>query len=77
MAAEVSCLIISALQAYDNEAGLAPNAEIVAVNGMREDMNTREFLTWFKMNFNDGDEITLTVKKGGKEDEITYRLPRS
>ncbi|WP_269539858.1 PDZ domain-containing protein [Cerasicoccus fimbriatus] len=59
------------------KAGLTPNAEIVAVNGMREDMNTREFLTWFKMNHADGDEITLTIKKGGQEDEITYRLPRS
>lgn len=59
------------------KAGLQQNMEIVAVNGMRDDMEAREFLTWFKMNHEEGDEVVLTVKQGGKEQEIKYRLPQS
>ncbi|WP_309396932.1 PDZ domain-containing protein [Cerasicoccus maritimus] len=59
------------------KAGLKPNMEVVAVDGMRDDLDTRQFMTWFKMNYAEGDKVTLTVKQGGKEQEITYRLPRS
>ena len=52
--------------------GLRPNMEIIAINGMAEDMETRKLLTWFKLNHKPGETVTYTVK-GGKTFE--YRLP--
>ncbi|MDF3130166.1 PDZ domain-containing protein [Kiritimatiellaeota bacterium B1221] len=57
------------------KAGLKPNQVVVGVNGMNEDMNSREFLTWFRMNFESGDKVELTVKQGGKTSNIEYKLP--
>ena len=44
------------------QTGLRPNMEIVAINGMNEDMETRKLITWFRLNHEAGDEVTYTVK---------------
>ena len=44
--------------------GLRPNMEIVAINGMSEDMDIRKLITLFRLNHKAGDEITYTVKDG-------------
>lgn len=59
------------------KAGLRPNMEIVAVDGNGKDMDSREFMTWFRMNYEPGDEVTVTVKQGNKTQDFKYRLPRS
>ncbi len=48
------------------QTGLRPNMEIIAINGMSEDMDIRKLITWFRLNHKAGDEVTYTVK-GGKE----------
>ncbi|MFT5126824.1 MAG: serine protease Do [Rhodothermales bacterium] len=52
--------------------GLRPNMEVVAINGRRDDWNSRELLTWFKLNHKKGDRVTIEVK-GGKT--FSRRLP--
>jgi hypothetical protein len=48
------------------QTGLRPNMEVIAINGMSEDMEIRELITWFRLNHQAGDEIIYKVK-GGKE----------
>lgn len=57
------------------KAGLRPGQVVVEVNGMDDDMTPREFLTWFRMNFDSGDPVELKVKEGGKDKTIDYKLP--
>ena len=45
--------------------GLRPNMEIVAINGMGDDLPGRELITWFRLNHKPGDEVAYTVR-GGK-----------
>ena len=58
------------------KSGIRPNQEIIAVDGMQKDIETREFLTWFRMNYESGDVVKITVKENGETKEISYRLPR-
>ncbi len=46
--------------------GLRPNMEIVEVNGVSDDWNSRQFLTWFRVNHEVGDTVKVRVK-GGQE----------
>jgi hypothetical protein len=46
--------------------GLRPNMEIVAIDGMKDDLPTRKLIAWFRLNHEPGDEVTYTVR-GGKE----------
>ncbi|BCX47445.1 peptidase [Haloferula helveola] len=46
--------------------GLRPSMEIVAINGMKDDMEIRKLIAWFRFNHSPGDEIRYTVK-GGQE----------
>jgi len=55
---------------YEN--GLRPNMEIIAINDMRDDMDIRKLITWFRFNHKAGDEVTYTVKGGRK---FKYVLP--
>ena len=48
------------------QTGLRPNMEIIAVNDMKDDKETRELITWFRLNHRPGDEVIYTVK-GGKQ----------
>lgn len=48
------------------ETGLRPTMEIIAINDMKDDMETRELITWFRLNHQPGDEVVYTVK-GGKQ----------
>ena len=48
------------------QTGLRPNMEIIAIDGMTEDMETRELITWFRLHHQAGDEVTYKVR-GGKE----------
>lgn len=49
--------------------GLRPNMEIVAIDGMGDDLPTRELITWFRLNHKPGDEVVYQVR-GGQ----TYRF---
>ena len=54
------------------QTGLRPNMEIVAINDMSDDMETRKLITWFRFHHKAGDEVTYAVK-GGKK--FKYVLP--
>ncbi|MCK6484136.1 MAG: PDZ domain-containing protein [Phycisphaerae bacterium] len=57
-------------------AGLRPHHVITAVNGRSPDLSDRPFKTWFRMNFEPGQEITLTVReRDGSPRSISYRAP--
>lgn len=57
------------------QAGLRPGMEIVSVNGKADDWNSREVLTWFKLNHQAGDDVVIRVK-GGQEFSATLPLKR-
>lgn len=44
--------------------GLRPNMEIVEVNGESSDWNSRQFLTWFRLNHKVGDLVSIKVRDG-------------
>lgn len=57
-------------------AGLRSDDVIVAVGGKSPDVAQREFLTWFRMQYEPGDEIALSLRDSrGREREIRYRAP--
>lgn len=56
------------------EAGLRGNDIITAVNGESPNLFARDFLLWFRMKYEPGDDVILTVKnENGKEREVTYK----
>jgi hypothetical protein len=55
------------------QTGLRPDMEIVAIDEMTEDMETRQLIAWFRFHYKVGDEVTYRVK-GGKE--FKYVLPK-
>ncbi len=58
------------------EAGLRPSDVIAAVNGESPDLVGREFLTWFLMRIDPGDEVVLTVVDGrGNKRDVRYLAP--
>jgi S1-C subfamily serine protease len=55
--------------------GVRGNDVITAVGGEKPDITGRAFLVWFKMRYERGDEVTITLKDPqGKERTVTYRL---
>ncbi len=46
------------------QTGLRPHMEIVAINGMSDDMDIRKLITWFRFNHKVGDQVTYTIKDG-------------
>jgi serine protease Do len=59
------------------QAGLKGSHMIVAVNGKNPNVAGRSFEWWFRLNFNPGDEITLSVQeKPGETREIKFILPK-
>lgn len=59
------------------EAGLRSNMEIIAVDDMSDDLDSRQFMTWFRMNYEPGDKVTLKVKQGNQTKEISYRVVKN
>jgi serine protease Do len=58
-------------------AGLINDDVVVAVNGESLPDEGRAFLVWFRMKFDRGDEVTLTVRNAsGNERYIRYALER-
>jgi hypothetical protein len=58
-------------------AGLKGDDVIVAVNGESPNLINRPFLAYFRMKFEPGDEVVLTVKGAdGEERKVTYRPGR-
>jgi len=56
-------------------AGLRGNDVVTAVGGESPDVSGRGFLVWFKMHYERGDQVTMTVKDPqGKERTVEYRL---
>ncbi len=57
-------------------AGLREDDVIVAVGGESPDVAQRYFLTWFRLRYEPGDEIVLTVRgASGRDREVRYRAP--
>ena len=55
------------------EAGLKHGDVIVAVNGESPDLAGRAWAVWFKMKYEPGDRITLTVQEAaGRRREVTF-----
>lgn len=52
--------------------GLRPHMEIVAIDSMRDDLPTRELITWFRLNHKAGDEVVYEVRDGTM---FRFRLP--
>ncbi|MCC6572626.1 MAG: PDZ domain-containing protein [Planctomycetes bacterium] len=58
------------------DAGLKSDDFIVAVNGDTTDVSDRAFLVWFRLKFEPGDEVKLTViGSDGKQRELKYKAP--
>lgn len=58
------------------EAGLRPHHVITAVNGQNPDLSNRPFKTWFRMTFDPGQSITLTIReRDGTTQTINYKAP--
>jgi hypothetical protein len=58
-------------------AGLKNDDLIVAVNGESLTAEGRAFLVWFRMKFDAGDEVALTVRdNAGTERQVSYKLVR-
>ena len=56
-------------------AGVRGNDAVVAVGGENADVAGRGFLVWFKMRYEPGDEVTLTLKDPQeRERKVTYQL---
>jgi C-terminal processing protease CtpA/Prc len=56
-------------------AGLRGNDVVTAVGGESPDVAGRGFLVWFKMRYERGDDVSLTVKDPqGRERTVSYRL---
>lgn len=55
------------------QTGLRPDMEIIAIDDMSDDMETRQLITWFRFHHKAGDEVTYRVR-GGKE--FKYVLPK-
>ena len=58
------------------EAGVRVNDTITAVDGERPNLIGRPFMLWFKMRYEPGDTVELTVQDPrGREKVVAYRLP--
>jgi hypothetical protein len=56
-------------------AGVRGNDVVTAVGGESPDVVGRGFLVWFRMRYEKGDDVTLTLKDPqGRERTVTYRL---
>ncbi len=53
--------------------GLRPHMEIVSINGMKKDTETRKLIAWFRLNHKPGQTVTYKIR-GGKE--FKYVLPK-
>lgn len=57
-------------------AGLRADDVIVAVGGQSPDIAQRDFLTWFRLRYEPGDEVVLSVRDpAGREREVRYKAP--
>jgi len=54
------------------QAGLQHNDIVIAVDGKSPNVAGRAFLTWFRMNYDPGDRVTLTVARGAAKKQISY-----
>jgi hypothetical protein len=58
-------------------AGLQKTDTIIAVDGQSPPLAGRAFLTWFRMNHEPGDEVTLTLRDAaGQTRDIKYRAEK-
>lgn len=57
-------------------AGVRGNDVVTAVGGESPNVAGRAFLVWFKMHYEPGDQVTVTLKNpAGQERKVSYRLP--
>ena len=54
--------------------GLRPSMEIVSINGRTDDWDSRQLLTWLKLNVKEGEKVVLGVRQNGKIIEISRRV---
>ena len=46
--------------------------EIIEINGMTQDMETRQLIAWFRLNYKSGQGVTYTIRGG---QQFKYVLP--
>ena len=57
------------------EAGLRASDVVVAVDGESPDVVGREFMAWFRLRHDPGDEVVLTARDGrGRDREVRFRV---
>ena len=56
-------------------AGMRGHHVVVAVDGVRKPMAGRQFLAWFRLRYEPGDEVVFTVRERGRERDIRVTLP--
>jgi hypothetical protein len=69
-------IFTSADPTYLQRAGLLATHTIVAVNGESPDLSGPAFMAWFRLQFDPGDDVRLSVRAGLAPDiiEITYKV---
>lgn len=58
------------------KAGLKGGDNIIAVDGESPNVDGRAFMVWFRLNYEPGDEVTLTIVRNGQKQDITYKVGR-
>jgi serine protease Do len=54
------------------QSGLRPNMEIVAIDGMDQDLETRKLISWFRLNHKPGDTVVYKARDGK---EYPFTIP--
>jgi hypothetical protein len=60
---------------WAKQAGIRQDDYIVSVDGYAADMTIRQFQTYLHLNKNWGDSIAVTVRRSGKDVELTFQFP--
>ena len=60
---------------WARKAGIKNGDYIVSLDGYKADMTIRQFQAYLHLNRNWGDEITVTVRRGSRNLDLTFRFP--
>ena len=60
---------------WAKQAGIKNGDYIVSVDGYQKDMTIRQFQAYLHLNRNWGDTMLVTVRRGKREVDLTFRLP--
>ena len=60
---------------WARDSGIKNGDYITSVDGHKADMTIRQFQAYLHLNGSWGDEITVTVRRGGSDLNLTFRFP--